>query len=360
MTHAIKTPFLGTNDSQAVVQNWTKNSGTLVKHDEVVCELETTKATVEVSSEMAGYLHLAVQPGETVKVGQILAVISDSPVFDMALYLAESLSTLPGATSVTKKAEILMARYKLDPEEIRRQVGSEKITEDVVKRHIEKLDDHLGRMGVGKGKRVGVIGGVGGGGALIVVDALTRMPGFQATAIFDRDSKYVGCSVLGIPVVGPIDDLYAEFESGRIDAVVIAFNRDLMERDRVFQDIKAKGIPFVNVIDPTVELRSDVILGSGNVILSRAYIGACSVIGDNNFISANVAIEHGNILGSSCAFGPGVFTSGNVTIGSRVRFGTGIFIEPGLTIGDDATIGTGQMIVTDIRSGITLTTRAKS
>jgi acetyltransferase-like isoleucine patch superfamily enzyme len=360
MTNPIKTPFLGTNDSQAVVQNWTKKSGTFVSYDEVVCELETTKAVVDVSSYMAGYLHVVAQPGETVQVGQILAVISESSVFDMARYLAESLATPPSATSVTKKAEILMARYNVNPEELRLEVASEKITEEVVKRHIEKLGKHLGRIGVGKGKRVGVIGGVGGGGALIVVDALTRMPGFQATAIFDRDSKYVGRTVLGIPIVGPIGDLYAEFESGRIDAVVLAFNRDLMERDRVFLDLKARGIPFVNVIDPTVELRSDVTLGTGNVILSRVYIGACSVIGDNNFISANVAIEHGNILGSSCAFGPGVFTSGNVTIGSRVRFGTGIFIEPGLTIGDDATIGTGQMIVTDIRSSITLTTRAKS
>lgn len=360
MTHAITTPFLGTNDSQATVQNWTKKDGTLVKNDEVVCELETTKAVVDVSSDMEGYLHVAAQAGETVKVGQILAVISESPVFDMPQYLAENMSSKPGASSVTKKAEILMARYKLNPEELRLEAATEKITEDVVKRYIEKLGDHLGRVGVGKGKRVGVIGGVGGGGALIVIDALTRMPGLHVVAIFDRDTKYVGRTVLGIPVVGPIDDLYVEFERGRIDAVVIAFNRDLIERDRVFQDIKARGIPFINVIDPTVELRSDITLGTGNVILSKVYIGACSVIGDNNFISANVAIEHGNVLGSSCAFGPGVFTSGNVTIGSRVRFGTGIFIEPGLTIGDDATIGTGQMIVTDIRSSAILTTRAKS
>ena len=151
-----------------------------------------------------------------------------------------------------------------------------------------------------------------------------------------------------------------DLERGVVNGVVIAFNRNLSERHRVFLELVEKDIPFVNIIDPTVDMRTGVQIGTGNVVLGNVYIGACTKIRDNNFISANVVLEHGNSMGSSCAFGPGVFTSGNVKIGDLVRFGTGIFIEPGLTIGSECVVGSGQTIVTSIKDNTVLTSRAKS
>ena len=112
------------------------------------------------------------------------------------------------------------------------------------------------------------------------------------------------------------------------------------------------------MIDPSVDMRSSVTLGVGNVILGHAYIGPCSSIGDNNFISAHVSLEHGNVLTSHCAFGPAVYTSGNVTIGSNVRFGTGIFVEPNVSIGSRAIIGSGQTIVADVPADALRLTRS--
>ncbi len=148
--------------------------------------------------------------------------------------------------------------------------------------------------------------------------------------------------------MGSFDELDNWFERSEFDSVVIAFNRDLGARQRVFETLNARGVPFANVIDSTVNIRSNVEIGTGNVILGSAYIGACTLVGDNNFLSSNVCLEHGNVLGSHCAFGPGVVTSGNVKIGNGIRFGTGIFIEPRVSIGDGAVVASGSVITKDV------------
>ena len=125
-------------------------------------------------------------------------------------------------------------------------------------------------------------------------------------------------------------------------------------RREVFESLIARGVPFTNVIDRTAILRTNVEIGTGNVILGSTYLGACTLVGDNNFISSNVCLEHGNVLGSHSAFGPGVVTSGNVSIGSGVRFGTGIFIEPLVSIGDGSVIASGSIITKDVQTGAVL------
>ena len=203
-------------------------------------------------------------------------------------------------------------------------------------------------------ERIGILGGVSGGGALIIIDAILRNSNQIAVGIFDNDSSNHGQEVLGVPIVGNIESLLKAVENGKIDSVVIAFNRNLEERSLVFNDLKEKGVLFTNVIDPSVEIRTGVEIGEGNVILAKTYIAACTKIGDNNFISSNICIEHGNIIGSHNAFGPGVFTSGNVIVKDRIRFGTGVFVEPNISIGQGVTLGSFVLIDRDIEDNVVL------
>lgn len=359
MTTEILAPFFGTNDTEAVLVGWSAQAGARLEVGTMLCELETTKATVEVHAHSSGFFFPIIKPGETVKTNQLIGVVADSNNFDVASYLADMVSVRPAGIKITKKAELLIHKNGLAQAEIEAFSDKGDITEDLVRAFMRNQVDRFSRVGIGKGCKVAIIGGVAGGGALIVADAVSRNPAMQAVAIYDKDTSFHGKYILGTPVVGSVEAVRSDLNAGRIDAAVIAFNRDLSERDRLFKELRASGVPFVNVIDPSADIRSDVEIGQGNVILGRVYLGACSRIADNNFISANVSIEHGNILGSSCGFGPGVFTSGNVTIGDRVRFGTGIFVEPGLTVGDDAVIGSGQTLVTSVRDGTVLTSKAR-
>jgi len=351
MTLLARVPFLGTNDVECEVVAWKVDEGTPVKKGFTICVVETTKTAMDIEAPEDGLVHRLAAVGERLAVGAPLALLSTERVPDARAIVAELQSKeniKAPMGNITRKAELLLARHAIPIEEIRRFAGDARISEQIIEDFLAAQAVSRRRHGFVNLERIGIVGGVSGGGALIVVDALRRQAEASAVAIFDRAAQFHGSEVLGVPVVGSTDLVVKWFAEKRLDAVVIAFNRNLEDRARVFLELQSAGVKFCNVIDPTAELRSGVQIGTGNVILGRVYIGACSEIGNNNFISGGVWLEHGNRLGNHCGFGPGVATSGNVWIGNQVRFGTGIFIEPGLRVGDRAIVASGAILTADV------------
>ncbi|MCL5777023.1 2-oxoglutarate dehydrogenase complex dihydrolipoyllysine-residue succinyltransferase [Limibaculum sp. FT325] len=78
MTIEVRVPTLGESVTEATVATWFKQPGEAVAADEMLCELETDKVTVEVPSPAAGVMgeHVA-KAGETVGVDALLATIED-------------------------------------------------------------------------------------------------------------------------------------------------------------------------------------------------------------------------------------------------------------------------------------------
>ena len=82
MSLEIKVPTVGESINEVTVAQWVKNDGDFVEMDEVICELESDKATFEVTAETAGTLRTKVGAGDTLSIGDLLAVIepsSDAP-----------------------------------------------------------------------------------------------------------------------------------------------------------------------------------------------------------------------------------------------------------------------------------------
>ena len=76
MTTEVRVPTLGESVTEATVATWFKKPGDAVAVDEMLCELETDKVTVEVPSPVAGTMGEIVAPeGETVGVDALLATI---------------------------------------------------------------------------------------------------------------------------------------------------------------------------------------------------------------------------------------------------------------------------------------------
>jgi 2-oxoglutarate dehydrogenase E2 component (dihydrolipoamide succinyltransferase) len=75
MAHEVKIPELGESVSDGVIVRWAKAEGDGVAVDEVLLELETDKASLEIVAEQAGVLHIDRQVGETVNVGDVVARI---------------------------------------------------------------------------------------------------------------------------------------------------------------------------------------------------------------------------------------------------------------------------------------------
>ena len=355
MKRLIKVPFLGSNDSDCELVEWSVDQAEEVKSGTFLFALETTKAINEVIADFDGYVYQTAEVGQRLEEGEVVGLLSSEKVTDVKaeienLRQQEETDKPKVEKKATKKAEIMIKRNHLSLDAIQEYLGSSAstITEDLVNEYLEARTKSEFRLGFSNVERVGVIGGASGGGALIVLDSLLRSKTQQPVAVFDQNAEFHGKAILGIPVVGDVEVMWEWIEGGRLDAVVIALNRNLKERKKVFDDLKAKGASFCNVVDATADIRSQVVIGEGNVILGSSYFGACTEIGDNNFVSSNVCLEHGNRMGSHCAFGPAVATSGNVSIGDGVRFGTGIFIEPGVNIGDNVVIASGSILRNDV------------
>ncbi|MEM9784681.1 MAG: biotin/lipoyl-containing protein, partial [Pseudomonadota bacterium] len=78
MTVEVRVPTLGESVTEATVATWFKKPGEHVAVDEVLCELETDKVSVEVPSPGAGKLgEVVAGEGATVGVDALLATIED-------------------------------------------------------------------------------------------------------------------------------------------------------------------------------------------------------------------------------------------------------------------------------------------
>ncbi len=78
MSTEVRVPTLGESVTEATVATWFKKPGDAVAVDEMLCELETDKVTVEVPSPVAGTLsEIVANEGETVGVDALLAQVSE-------------------------------------------------------------------------------------------------------------------------------------------------------------------------------------------------------------------------------------------------------------------------------------------
>ncbi|QIE46799.1 2-oxoglutarate dehydrogenase complex dihydrolipoyllysine-residue succinyltransferase [Pseudohalocynthiibacter aestuariivivens] len=78
MSTEVRVPTLGESVTEATVATWFKKPGDAVQADEMLCELETDKVTVEVPAPAAGTMgEIVAAEGETVGVNALLATISE-------------------------------------------------------------------------------------------------------------------------------------------------------------------------------------------------------------------------------------------------------------------------------------------
>ena len=91
MSVEVRVPTLGESVTEATIATWFKKPGDAVAVDEMLCELETDKVTVEVPSPAAGTLAEIVAPeGETVGVNALLATLNAGDAAAAAAPVAET------------------------------------------------------------------------------------------------------------------------------------------------------------------------------------------------------------------------------------------------------------------------------
>ena len=77
MSIEIKVPPVGESITEVVLSRWVKNDGDVVEMDEIIAELESDKATFELTAEQAGTLRTVASEGDTLAIGAVVCKIED-------------------------------------------------------------------------------------------------------------------------------------------------------------------------------------------------------------------------------------------------------------------------------------------
>jgi 2-oxoglutarate dehydrogenase E2 component (dihydrolipoamide succinyltransferase) len=73
MAFEVRIPTLGESVTEGVIARWAKQDGDRVERDEILLELETDKASMEIAAEQPGVLRIVKEAGATVTVGEVVA-----------------------------------------------------------------------------------------------------------------------------------------------------------------------------------------------------------------------------------------------------------------------------------------------
>ncbi len=110
MVIEIKVPTVGESISEVTIAKWLKKDGDYVQQDEVLCEMESEKATFELNAEKAGVLKISAPEGATLKIGDVACTIdadaaapaSAAPAATTPAPEAAPVAAAPAAPAVNK------------------------------------------------------------------------------------------------------------------------------------------------------------------------------------------------------------------------------------------------------------------
>lgn len=104
MAIEMKVPPVGESITEVTVATWNKKDGDLVKLDEVLCELESDKATFELPAEAEGVLRIVAKEGDVLPIGAVICTIEASSAAPSAAPAAPVQDAAPAVTPVATPA----------------------------------------------------------------------------------------------------------------------------------------------------------------------------------------------------------------------------------------------------------------
>ena len=110
MSLEIRVPAVGESITEVILSKWVKNDGDYVEMDEVIAELESDKATFELTAEAAGTLKTIANEGDTLEIGAPVCKIdgdgTSAPAKEEVAESAEVQEQAPAGESKTLEVKV--------------------------------------------------------------------------------------------------------------------------------------------------------------------------------------------------------------------------------------------------------------
>lgn len=192
---------------------------------------------------------------------------------------------------------------------------------------------------------------IGAGGQGKVVADTAMLLGWKKIAFLD-DRAATLPSVLGLPVLGRLEDLDAQ--RAAFPSAIVAVG-DAGLRVQMTARCRGSGFEVVSVVHPLAYLSKFASLGAGCAAFAQSAINAGASLGAACIVNTGATVDHDCLIGAGVHICPGAHLAGAVRVGDRTWIGIGATIRQGITIGPDAMVGAGAVVVADVAAGSMVT-----
>ncbi|MBF0590159.1 MAG: hypothetical protein HQL53_13640 [Magnetococcales bacterium] len=358
--HLMTVPQLGVNDDVALLAAWLVNDGGRISQGDPVCELETSKAVVEVTAEQSGYVALLAEENDELKVSAPLLLIGSTPELageeKQRLQAAAEVSATgnhPSASAGDAKATAKAIRLaeKLGIEIAKVPLGAIGVIreKDVQAFH----DEQISPNGVAISEpqpfqtdphRIPTVILGTGNGAKTMKECLDLAGTHQVVAFIGLED--CGLSEKeGLPVHTRTQ--LPQLQSFGVVCAGVAITKGI-ERLADVRLLQSLNIEPLNVVHPQAFISPSAQLGAGCFVKAGALIETACRIGDAVLIDNTTTLPHDNTIGDGCHLAPGVTLGSSITIGPMTIVGIGVSIATGSRIGGNCILSVGSSITQDI------------
>jgi len=146
----IKVPTVGESISEVTLVKWLKPEGAWVERDELLCELESEKATFELNAEQAGILHIVAAENATLNIGDLACKIDETA--------SRPANAAPAAEEKPAKAAVKEEKKEVAPAPVvTKDVKATPVANAIMADKQVKATDVVGSGSLGKIKKQDVL-----------------------------------------------------------------------------------------------------------------------------------------------------------------------------------------------------------
>jgi len=151
----------------------------------------------------------------------------------------------------------------------------------------------------------------------------------------------------------PVKDSPNDFDYAKDEIDLICAVGTIGTRKRWHETYSA-DYRFTSVVDTSVIMAPDAVIGENVVILGNTVCSAECRIGNSVNVNWNCLVSHHVTIGDFSNFASGVRATGRVQIGEEVDIGTNAVMIPRVKIGKGAVIGAGAVVLKDVPAETTV------
>jgi acetyltransferase EpsM len=354
MTHPIHIPLLNSNEPESLLSEIYIAEGQFVRKDDLLCSLETTKSSAEITAEQDGYvIGLSLEKGQTARAGELLCYLAPTRHWEPPVVDKEGTATVPEGMRITRPAIELARRLDLDLSAL---PSGSLITEAVVRAFASQLDPEHAIQQVPSISEAAfdpsliVIYG-GGGHGKMVIDLLRARGAYQVAGIID-DGLKSGSMIMGVPVLGGAHVLPELYSRGvRLAVNAIGGVGDIKVRIKIFERLAEAGFVCPAITHISAYIDSSANLEAGAQVLALAYVGSEAKLGYGSIVNTGAIVSHDCQLENYAIISPGAMLAGDVQVGEGTLIGMGATVNLGVKIGRGARLGNGATVKSDVPEG---------